>query len=140
MRDEILDHYNDEDIRNIYIKRDVSKWHKHLVAISEEVTFYTKLLSALQGSSNDEVSPKSDALIAAFTEIAAANQDYLDNLVDYRNQIGNIKECQDMQCEKFYLNSHEAFTETIETHLDCFRGLKSQVRELFWGNLEIRIE
>lgn len=139
MRDEILDHYNDEDIRNIYIKRDVSKWHKHLLAICEEASFYNKLLSSLLEPSDNQVRVKSDALIRAFEQIADANSDYLDNLVDYRNQIDNIKECQDMQCEKFYLNSHEAFTETIETHLDKFRGLKAQARELFSGKLEVRM-
>lgn len=138
MRDEILDHYNDEDIRNIYIKRDVEKWQKHLNAIKEEITFYDNLLSALIDG-NNTVKEGTDDLRASFGKVDQANASYLDNLIDYRNQTDNINECQDMQCEKFFLNSHEEFTQNIEAHLDHFRALKAGVRSLFAGNLEIRV-
>lgn len=139
MRDEILDHYNDQDIRNIYIKRDVAKWQKHLSAIKEEITFYDNLLNALIVSTNNSLKEAAVTLKASFEKVNLTNVSYLDNLIDYRNQTDNINECQDMQCEKFFLNSHEEFTENIEAHLDHFRSLKAKVRELFTANLEIRI-
>lgn len=139
MRDEILDHYNDEDIRNIYIKRDVAKWQKHLNAIKEEITFYDNILSALLVSADRSAKEAAIGLRVSFEKVAQANASYIDNLIDYRNQTDSINECQDMQCEKFFLNSHEEFTQNIEAHLDHFRTLKASVRELFTGNLEIKV-
>ena len=139
MRDEILDHYDDQDIRNIYIKRDVTKWQKHLAAIKEETKFFQRLIEAMKNGCVLDDSQKRD-LISQFEKVGQVNDRYLDNLIDYRNQIDNINECQDMQCEKFFLNSHEELTQNIEAHLDTFRGLKAEVRHLFSGPLTIVIE
>lgn len=139
MRDEILDHYDDQDIRNIYIKRDVSKWQKHLAAIKEESEFFQHLIEAVKvGVVLDE--PKKHDLITRFVKVDRANDQYMDNLIDYRNQTDSINECQDMQCEKFFLNSHEEFTQNIEAHLDNFRSLKAEVRQYFSGRIDIVLE
>ncbi len=138
MKEEILDHYDDQDIRNIYIKRDVAKWQKHLAAIKEETIFYRRLIEGVKTSSLlDE--PKKTDLISEFLKVDQANDHYLDSLIDYRNQTDSINECQDMQCEKFFLNSHEEFTQNIEAHLDKFRSLKAQVRGYFTGRIDIVI-
>lgn len=139
MKEEILDHYDDQDIRNIYIKRDVAKWQKHLAAIKEEIPFYQRLIEGVKSSSDLDQVKKVD-LVSRFHQANQANDHYLDSLIDYRNQTDSINECQDMQCEKFFLNSHEEFTETIEAHLDKFHSLKTKVRQHFNSRIDIVLE
>lgn len=47
-----------------------------------------------------------------------------------------IKECEDVQCETFYLNNHTKFRADIESHFSAYRYYKINVILFFDSCLE----
>ena len=69
-------------------------------------------------------------------KVKEINESYQDKLIDFINKLDNIKECDDVQCETFYLNNHTKFRNDIESHFSAYRFYKTNVILFFDNCLE----
>jgi hypothetical protein len=79
---------------------------------------------------------KKEDLIKDLEKVKEINESYHDQLIDFINKLDNIKECDDVQCETFYLNNHTKFRNDIESHFSAYRFYKANVILFFDNCLE----
>lgn len=139
MKTVILEHYDDDDIQKLNIKRDIINWNSELSSISRETDFYLQLLGAARDHREAYNQEDLSLLATRLEDIKKQNEHFQVRITDYRNQTENLNECQDMQCEKFFLNNHEECKNAIEEHLYHFRNIKSRIFDFFKGKMEIHL-
>lgn len=123
MADKIQKHYVEEDIQALFIGWDLTNWKEKLETIAEEMTLFSNLLLLL------EASPKKgrSSYTNLFEKIAlfkSMNSEFDKNLIAYNLQLEGLKECEDLQCETYFLNGHTHFKEKIEAYFSEYRNLK----------------
>ncbi|RNL80796.1 hypothetical protein ED312_18805 [Sinomicrobium pectinilyticum] len=110
-----------EDDRLIMKKKDkaeVGNWLEHLEFISREIEYLIPLESRTPGN---------DLLSRALYAIRRENTLQMAALCRYENSMVNALECDNMECDAFYLNNHEKNRNTYIEHLRKYEALKSKV-------------
>ncbi len=120
------EHHNDEEIQILSIQSESEDWEEHLILISEEINFFKNILeSGLKETIKVEINKEDVSYLKKQLElINKANEFHLTTLFDYKKKLEGLKECDDVQCENFYLKDHLAFKTTFHKHYKDFRRLK----------------
>jgi len=120
------EHHNDEEIQILSIQSESEDWEERLVIISEEIDFFTNILgSGLKETVSVAINKEDASYLQKQLElINKANEFHLSTFFDYKNKLEGLKECDDVQCENFYLKDHLVFKTTLRKHFKDFRQLK----------------
>ena len=120
------EHHNDEEIQILSIQSESEDWEERLINISEEIDFFSNILGSGLKETVSVAINKEDAsyLMKQLELINKANEFHLSTFFDYKNKLECIKECDDVQCENFYLKDHLVFKTTLRKHFKDFRQLK----------------
>ena len=124
MDNSIKNHYTQEDIERQYIDKDITYWKEELECINAEVTFFKKLL---KNKTDVNDTKNYQALFEKLEKKQLDNKLALVSLVDYTKKLQGINECEDLDCETYYLNDHIVFKEKIESFLFKYRKLKRAI-------------
>ncbi|APS38920.1 MULTISPECIES: hypothetical protein [Salegentibacter] len=126
MREKFQEHHNDEEIQILSIQTESEDWEEHLIYISEEINFFSNILkSGLKETIKVEINQEDASYLKKQLElINKANEFHLTTFFDYKNKLEGLKECDDVQCENFYLKDHLVFKTTLRKHFKDFRQLK----------------
>ena len=127
MKDGIKDHYREEDIQIMKLESDVENWEMSIEFAEKEINFFNKLLNSSDYMKNTENKKKSLDLLDQLKTIHETNKSCLMEILEFSNKLEGMNECEDLQCETFFLNSHEEFKNKIEKHLLRFRALKGRI-------------
>ena len=98
-------------------------WTSRLEFIETELDFYEELLAFHHFSAGQEASEIADLI----PNIKEENKEVLANIQRYRNNLDGYRECEDLECENFYLNDHEKFRVVLEQHSAKMRDFKTRV-------------
>lgn len=123
MADKIQKHYVEEDIQALFIGWDLTNWKEKLETIAEEMTLFSNLLSLLEASPNKGRSSYTN-LFEKIATFKSMNDEFDKNLIAYNLKLEGLKECEDLQCETYFLNGHTQFKEKIEAYFSEYRNLK----------------
>ena len=120
------EHHDDEEIQILSIQSESEDWEERLVIISEEIDFFTNILgSGLKETVSVAINKEDASYLQKQLElINKANEFHLSTFFDYKNKLEGLKECDDVQCENFYLKDHLVFKTTLRKHFKDFRQLK----------------
>jgi len=123
------EHHNDEEIQILSIQSESEDWEERLVIISEEIDFFSNILGSSLKETVSVAINKEDAsyLKKQLELINKANEFHLSTFFDYKNKLEGLKECDDVQCENFYLKDHLVFKTTLRKHFKDFRQLKALI-------------
>ncbi|UGU14417.1 hypothetical protein LS482_11945 [Sinomicrobium kalidii] len=113
--------YTHEDDRIIMKKKDkteIGNWLKYLEFTAREIEYLIRLESRIPGS---------DVLSRELHDIRRENTLQMAALYRYENSMVNALECDDMQCDAFYLNNHEKNRSSCMEHLKKYGNLKLRV-------------
>lgn len=124
MDNSIKNHYTQEDIERQYIDKDITYWKEELECINAEVTFFKKLL---KNKTDVNDTKNYQALFEKLEKKQLDNKLALVSLLDYTKKLQGINECEDLDCETYYLNDHIVFKEKIESFLFKYRKLKRAI-------------
>lgn len=126
MKNGIKEHYREEDIQKLKLESDVENWEASLAFTEKEILFFEHLLNypEFNKSSNEK---DVDSLLDQLQRIHKTNRICSDEIVVFSNTLEGMNECEDLQCETYFLNSHEEFRNKIEKHLLRFRALKGRI-------------
>lgn len=123
----IQKHHDDIDIQMLFFKQDINRWFQETELIQFEIQFFNGIL----------ISDLIDKLQTDFYSTQAHNANLLDfelkhqalikelNHLKYKTE--GIKECDDLQCENYYLNDINQFKAKIENHFKDYRNLKIEI-------------
>ncbi|WP_070786731.1 hypothetical protein [Flavobacterium crassostreae] len=136
MKDLIYQHETIDDIQMKFMDRDIALWKEEVAIIRIEILFFKRMLTASVFKSLHTDLQKKESLIQDLNNVKEINETYYNNLTEFVNKLENIKECDDVQCETFYLNNHTKFRADIEEHFAAYRFYKMNVILFFDTCLE----
>lgn len=124
--DKYQEHHNDEEIQILSIQSESEDWEEHLIYISEAIDFFSNILgSGLKEGIQVAINKEDTSYLKKQLDlINKANEFHLTTFFDYKNKLEGLKECDDVQCENFYLMDHLVFKTTLRKHFKDFRKLK----------------
>ena len=111
-------HDTDEEIIHAKRLQDLNIWISHLSYATNECDWLTKIASNKIG---DKV------LRDKLLEKNEVNSALLNELYSYKSSIGRFHECDDLECDLFYINQHDEFYAKYVKHIEEYRAIKSQV-------------
>lgn len=111
-------HDTDEEIIQTKRLQDLSIWENHLSYITNECDWLTKIASNKIG---DKV------LRDRLLEMSEINSALLNQLYIYKGSIGRFNECDDLECDLFYINQHDVFCTKYIKHIEDYRSIKNEV-------------
>jgi len=127
MKDLIYKHETIDDIQMKFMDRDIERWKEDLSIVRVEILFFKRMLNSSIFRVLNSNQQKKENLITDLTNVKDINESYNDSLIEFINKLEMIRECDDVQCETFYLNNHTRFREDIESHFSAYRFYKMNV-------------
>lgn len=129
MIDKFQEHFDEQEVQMLSIESESSEWEERLKSIETEAAFYFRLFNS--GFSEDlklKINLEdSNYLKNQLKKMREINNFHLKTFQDYKIKQEGLKECDDVQCENFYLKDHMIFKQTLTKHFKVFRELKSLV-------------
>lgn len=127
MNNQIKKHYGNEDIQRLNLCTDLNKWKSEITYIDIENQFYKKLFSSHLIEKTEINRQDLYFLQQELESLNNKNQELFEKLQPYINELEGFTECDDVQCETFYLNEHQNFKIKIESHFFKNRNFKTLV-------------
>ena len=113
-------HQDQDDLQKFFISRDVGRWNDEVASIKEEIILFINLLTSKNNKLYSNILEKVE-------DFKAENLKFSEELISYDRKLEVLKECEDLQCETFFLNSHNDFQEKIESYFSEYRNFKKNV-------------
>ncbi len=111
-----------EDIERQFINNDIVLWKEEVSSISVEIAFFMKLLrKKTELSSEDDIFSK---ILKKLESKEKENKKIYTNLINYIRKTGGLNECEDLDCETYYINDHIDFKLDVESFLYKYKKLK----------------
>lgn len=111
-----------DDIERQFINNDIVLWKEEVSSISVEIAFFIKLLKKkTQIAAVDEIFCK---ILKKLENKEKENKKIYNNLINYIRKTGGINECEDLDCETYYINDHINFKLDVESFLYKYKKLK----------------
>jgi len=121
MKKEVIKiHQDQDDLQKFFINRDVDRWNEEVGSIKEEIILFVNLLTSKNSKLYSNILEKVE-------DFKAENSRFAEELISYDRKLEVLKECEDLQCETFFLNSHNDFQEKIEAYFSEYRNFKKNV-------------
>lgn len=127
MSDLIKPHYEQEDIQRLNLCTDINNWKSEITFIDLENQFYIKLFSSSLIEKTAINKQDRAFLLEELEALDGKNQKFSDDIQELLNELGGIKECDDVQCETYFLNNHQKFKVDIENYFYQNRNLKTLI-------------
>ncbi|WP_034921774.1 hypothetical protein [Gillisia sp. CAL575] len=119
LQTEIYNHDSKIDVTHKINSIELDNWINHLKYIKKE-------LSNLIGLYGEDLSSefKDETILQKFQKKDSENDLLLKALHKYMGSRGDIRECEDTQCDMIYITEHESYRRSYLYHLDKYRKLK----------------
>ncbi|MBE7641540.1 MULTISPECIES: hypothetical protein [Salegentibacter] len=125
MNEKFQEHYGEEEIQILSIQSEAEDWEDNLIFISEEINFFGNILESGKSSLNIDINSEDASYLKEQLDLLnKANEHHLTAFFDYKNKLEGLKECDDVQCENFYLKDHLIFKNSLRKHFKDLRKLK----------------
>lgn len=118
-----------DDLQEVHTKfmiNDLNRWSEELKMIDVETSFYTNFIQAPHNTVDDLARDQSD-LLKKIGEIKSYNENLTHEFQEFSNKLEGIVECDDLQCETYYVNNHTDFKQNIEKHFSDYNLFKNTV-------------
>lgn len=131
MIEEFQEHFDEHDLQVLNMQHESADWEARLKTIETEVEFLQKLLNEELIKELSENSGKNTTFSEKLNNCKNTNADFLQSLQNYLIKQEGLKECDDVQCENFYLKDHLIFKNELAHHFNSFRKLKTEIYKTF---------
>lgn len=126
MIDKFQEHFDEQEVQVLSIQAESLEWKERLKMIDTEAAFFYKLLTA---QFSEELTARinledSHYLQQQLKSVKETNAFHQKTLQEYKLKQEGLKECDDVQCENFYLKDYLVFKKTLTRHFRTFRELK----------------
>ncbi|HLS11328.1 MAG TPA: hypothetical protein VK050_04155 [Flavobacteriaceae bacterium] len=117
---QFFNHESEGEITNIKDTNELKNWISHLEYIKTELQYLVALIK--KQSNNGE-------LIKILEQQQQENNNELSSLYNYAPSISESQECDDVDCDIFFLNKHEEFRNKYLEYLGNYRKIKNKIFE-----------
>lgn len=123
---QIYNHDTPEAIAFKNNSKELDNWIEHLSYIEKEIVNLLNL-----GNSELAKVFESKTVIENLTREKEKNAAAIDAFLKYKEGLPKAAECEDVDCDMFYITEHEKFRKTYLAHLKSYR----EVKEEYFGML-----
>jgi hypothetical protein len=118
---QIYDHDTPEAItfKNNFIELD--NWIEHLTYIEKEISNLLNL-----GRTELSSAFESQTILDKLVHEKEVNTAAIDAFLKYKEGLPKAAECEDVDCDMFYVAEHEKFRNTYSAHLKRYRDVKEE--------------
>ena len=120
-------HRNEEEIHKQFMFNDIRRWEEEAAMIRLEMDFYTGLLKSLETDPAAALAAGYPQIREGINEAQLHNERFRQRLLGFTNQLEGIIECDDLQCEAFFLNDHARLKVDIEQHFSQYKSFKEKI-------------
>lgn len=113
-----------EELHKIFMNSDIKRWKEEIEIINVEMIFYKNLLNTHLKEYASWSDIDYESLFRGIADVQYYNVLYQKNLLDFNNRLYGMAECDDLQCENYYLNNHARIKNEIETHFSTYKVFK----------------
>lgn len=117
MMNNIQEHHSEEEIQHLSMESDVALWRNKLEFVADEIDFYLILLGSSLIEKTQSNTTDANFLLKQFNELKETNKFHLKTCIQFQNKLPGKDECDDVQCENAYLQSHLMFKGMLEKHI-----------------------
>lgn len=111
-----------EDSQKTDLQIEIENWKGQMNFMAKEIAFYLKMVEF------PTIDLKNiNFFLKDLHEINKTSDELVKMLLQYNNNLEGLNECDDLQCETYYLDQHEEIRVKIEKHQLRFRTMKSQL-------------
>lgn len=132
----IKEHHNETDIQMLYFKEDFNRWNSESVMILQEIRFYNGVFISDFMNKLESDFYSTQNLNANLLHFELKHNKIVKELKHMHYTSEGIRECNDLQCENFYLNDMAIFKAKIEKHFEVFRSLKAEILQYLNNGLQ----
>ncbi|MBC8768841.1 hypothetical protein H4O18_12635 [Arenibacter sp. BSSL-BM3] len=97
---------------------ELNNWIVHLVGNGEELVILINIAKKLSNGED---------MVNKLNELALENKLHLGVFYKYKNSMVNLHECEDMECDIYYINKHEEYRNLYASILESFHKLKEEL-------------
>lgn len=118
-----------QEVHTKFMVNDLERWSAELKMIDFEISFYGDFLdsASIETTGNHAKSQ----FVATLQELKIGNVKVTQEFQEFSNKLQGIIECDDLQCETYYVNNHTDFKHDIENHFAEFRSFKRSLLDYF---------
>ncbi len=127
MENLVLLHQNDEEIHKKFMMNDLIRWKEEIEIINVEMIFYKNLINAHLKELTTWNSADYTQLFNGIADVQYYNALFQKEFNEFSNKLEGIKECDDLQCETYFLNDHARFKQNIEKHFSNYKEFKKSI-------------
>ncbi len=121
---QIYDHDSPEAINFKNSSIELEDWIEYLNYIEKEISSLLNLIKP--GTANNQ---ELTLRTKNFKEKRAKNTYNLNELMKYRNSLPKAAECEDVECDMFYINEHIKYRNMYREHIEKYRKVKEEFYE-----------
>lgn len=118
---QIYDHDSPEVISFKNSITELDNWIEHLNYIDKEIVNLLNL-----GKTELSKVFESNSIIEKLLREKETNIAAIDTLLKYKEDLPKSAECEDVDCDMFYVTEHERFRKTYLAHLKKYREIKEE--------------
>lgn len=118
---QIYDHDSPEAIAFKNSSIELDNWIEHLNYIEKEISNLVNLGRAELSNAFD-----SQPVLYKILSVKAANATTIDAFLKYKDGLPKAAECEDVDCDMFYVTEHDRFRKTYLAHLKKYRQVKEE--------------
>lgn len=118
---QIYDHDSPEAINFKNSSIELEDWLEHLNYIEKEVSSLSNLVKS-ESSDNHELKTR----LSNLEQKREINIEILSKLMEYRNSLPKAAECEDVECDMFYINEHIRYRQMYRDHIENYREVKEE--------------
>jgi hypothetical protein len=115
------------DMEHVFIVRDLGHLTEELAIIAVEMKFCRNLFTSIANDLKSLHLSKYKNVLNALESLEKENEKFQAQLLSISIQFTGYAECQDMQCDTFYISIYLDFREQIEQHFNHYRALKKKL-------------
>lgn len=107
---------------------DTTHWDRAFREYTAEITFYKTLLTS--DVFEDKMPNLYERLQEYYIQITELKDEKIqlqEAILNHKNDLNGMMECEDISCESFYHSQHQNLMDRIEKHLSKFRELKIKI-------------
>ncbi|SRR5690554_2142857 len=116
---QIYDHDSSEAINYKNSAIELEEWLAQLTYVQREISNLLSLANS--GSANDPEFKKHHEILEKKKE---TNNNNVQSLMEYRNTLPKAAECEDVECDMFYINEHMKYRKMYRDHMIDYRNVK----------------
>jgi hypothetical protein len=115
------------NLENIFIDKDFISWKEELTIAKVEIDFCQNLFVSILKDVGTSYKLKYQNIIEKLALLKKVTIQIEKELLALGIQLEGYVECQDLQCDTYYIHMHFAFRDRIEHHFSVFNSLKKKI-------------